>query len=506
MRVRLQVLFLLLSIPLFAGNRTDSVRIETARWESPWRTFNNSFEYNPASTFLVPVKNYTRVGTSYSNSNADNGMYLIQEGNAASALKLHTESFQVDSTFRFFGKAYFLTDEKRNVGWRDAEDYELLSPYLVADSIGGTYKRESYFLSGGASVSRGNYEFGLRGSYQGGVSYRQVDPRPRNTVSVIRINPGISYTFGKWNVGWFGEYERYRQNVDIQVEKEGRKIYFYLMQGFGIYNRQFSGLDDNFSRIYKGNQYSTGLHFNYGDKKQMTSGLVSVNNNVIQVVENSNRIPYRITDNLISTQVTHEREFLSQTLFIKGLYTLQQSIGNETQYTPVTINTTLVEWQFATQSDRYQQVNQNLHFSALLADKNLNKFSVWEQLDIHWLNSRQKYFYPYYHQYMQDISGSGTVGINYPFKKCTLVGSLKAGYKKNVSSSIFQAENNEITSRLIVPDYDFRRLDIAFYQLHMAFRFSAFKTLLTNISFDGGLQTAGNKTAFSTEICLGLNF
>ena len=506
MRVRFQILFLLLALPLFAGNRTDSVRSEVARWESPWRAFNKAFEYNPAATYSVPVKNITSVGASYSASKADDGMYLIQEGNAASALNLHTESFQVDKNYRFFGKAYFLTDQKNKVGWRDAEDYELLSPYLVADSIGGTYKRESYYLSGGASVRSRNLEWGIRASYEGGVSYRQVDPRPRNTVSVIRINPGVNYKMGKWNVGWFAEYERYRQNVDIQVEKEGRKIYFYLMQGFGIYNRQFSGMGDTFSRIYKGNQYSSGLHFNYSDEQQSTSGLVSLNNNIIQVVENSNRIPYRITDNKISLELTHERGLFGRTLFLKGLYNLQQTIGNETQYTPVTINTTLVEWQFATQSDRYQQLNQNIHFSALLADKKLNQLSVWEQVDIHWLDSRQNYYYPDYHMNIQNISCSGTVGINYPLKNSTFVGSLKAGYKKNLSSSLFQEENNEITTQLIIPDYDFRRLDMAFYHLNMAYRFPVFKSLLANISVDGGFHTAGTQTAFSTDICFALKF
>ena len=512
MRVRFQILFLLITLPLFAGNVSDSVRIETAIYESPWRVFSNAFEYNPAATFSVPVKNFSNVGANYASSNADNGLHLVQEGDGASALKLHSESFQVDKKYRFFGKAYFLTDQKNNVGWRDVEDYELLSPYLVADSIGGNYKRESYFLSGGATVRLRHIEWGIRAAYQGGVSYRQVDPRPRNTVSVIRINPGVNYNNGKWNLGWFGEYQRYRQNVDIQVEKEGEKKYFYLLQGFGIYNHQFSGPGDTFSRIYKGNLFTTGFNINYADKYQSTDALVSVSQNSIDATENSNRTPYQITHNQIAVQLTHEREVFNRTLFLKGLYTFHQTIGNETQYKPDLISNPdsssapLLQWNFASQSDRYQLLSHNAQFSVLLADKNLSRFSVWEQLNIDWQDSKQNYYYPYYHQFIQSISGAGIVGINYPLKRCSLVGSFKAGYKKNLSSSLFQTENNEITDRLIIPVYDFMRSNIASYQLNMKFRFPILKALLGNISIDGGLQTANDKKAFSTDICFSLNF
>jgi hypothetical protein len=64
---------------------------------------------------------------------------------------------------------------------------------LVGDSVGGNYKRETYFLSGGTSLKIENWELGIRANYKGSVSYRQVDPRPRNTVSVFSIHPGIIY-------------------------------------------------------------------------------------------------------------------------------------------------------------------------------------------------------------------------------------------------------------------------------------------------------------------------
>ncbi len=506
MKYSILILLFLASISLFARDETDSLSTDVTAWESPWRTFSNYFDYNPAATFTVPVKRFSEVGASYGMSHADNGLHLVQEGDGSSALQLHSESFQVDSNYRFFGKAYFLSDQKDNVGWRDVEDYNLLAPYLVADSVGGTYKRESYFLSGGASVRFCHIELGIRAAYKGGVSYRQVDPRPRNTVSVIRINPGITYQQGKWHYGLFGEYVRYRQNVDIQVEKEDKKVYFYLLQGFGIYNRQFSILDESFSRIYKGNLFTTGIHLNCGDKQQSTGAMVAFKTANIQVDESDKRTPYKLTHNEIISQVTHERELFNQTLFLKGQYSFHQAIGNETQYTPVTINTNYIVWEYATQSDRYQARTQNVQFSALLADKDLSKFSVWKRLDGAWQDSRQNYYYPYYHQFIQDATGSGTVGFNCPWKKSSFEGSVKVGYKKNISSSLLQGENNLITAQLLNPDFAFLTSDVTFYQIDMKLRFPLSPGLLANISAEAGLQTAKSRQTVFGGINITLNF
>lgn len=496
----------IVSIGLHAAGEVDTLHSQVAAWDSPWRSFSNYFEYNPAATFAVPVKHFSEVGSSYSVSHADNGMHLVQEGDGASALQFHSESFQVDSKYRFFGKASFTSDQKDNVGWRDVEDYQLLSPYMVADSIGGTYKREAYSVSGGASISLRHMEWGIRASYEGGVSYRQVDPRPRNTVSVIHINPGVTYSHGNWRYGLFGEYVRYRQNVDIQVEKTDRKVYFYLLEGFGIYNQQFSILDATFSRIYKGNLYTAGMHVNYGDNSQSTGALVALKRGIITVDESDKRTPYQLTHNEITAQVTHERELFHQSLFLKGIYSFHQAIGNETQYEPVTINTNFIVWNFATQSDRYQSRTQNAQFSALLANKDFSRFSVWEQLDGTWQDARQNYYYPYYHQFVQDAAGSGTIGINCPLGKTTWTGSVKAGYKKVLSSSLVQEENNLITTQLILPDYAFLTTDFAFYQVNLKAAFRVSHSILATVSAGGGLQQAKDKQAFSTDFHINLNF
>lgn len=507
MRVRFQILFLVISIPLFAGNRTDSVRSEISLWESPWISFSNYFQYNPAATFALPQVNMNEVRASYLTNQADEGLHLVQEGNGVSALKLSSESFQKDSCYRFFGKAYYSNDQKNNVAWRNVEDRTLLAPYFIADSIGGTYKREAYSISGGATVRTQNFEWGIRGSYTGGVSYRKVDPRPRNTVSVIQINPGVTYFHQNWRYGLFGEYTRYRQNVDIQVEKENQKYFFYLLQGFGNYNRQFSILAETFTRTYKGNLFNVGFHVNNNSAKEYATGaLLAFKVADIQVNEADKRTPYNLKHIEIESQLTHERKLFNRSLFLKGSYTFHQTIGNETQYYPTTINTNFVVWNFLTQADRYQSRNQLGQFSALLANKNSTVFSIWEQVDIRWQDIKDSYYVPDYHQNIQDITTSGTVGFNLPIQKTLFTGSLLGAYKKNLSSSLLQNDENIIVTQLILPDFEFLKSDMAYYQLNLKLRFPLSKATLANIAAGAGLQTYSGKKAYFTNISMALNF
>lgn len=492
---------------VLANSNVDSLSADLFAARSPWQILNRTFSYNPAAIFSVPILNLSNVETSYQFSRADKNLHLIQDGNGNNNFRLLSESFKKDANIHYFGKAYFETNEQYNTQWNDVEDYQLLSPYLVGDSVGGTYKRETYYLSGGASISRKNFEWAVRAEYKGSVSYRQVDPRPRNTVSVFSINPGIVYRAGNWHFGLAGNYLRYRQNVDIQVEKEDKKIFFYLMQGFGIYNRQFSGLNTSYTRIYKGNLFSSNIMADYKNSTQAGSAIISVSANSINSDESDRRTPYKIQHNRLEAELNHERNISGRTLFLKGKYNLLQTIGNETQYTPISINTNFVLWKFATQSDRYQSITHDAEFTALFANKNRHKFSVWQQLDATWSDVRQNYYIPDYHQIVQNITTKGSIGVFCPLQTSALSGGFGVGYKKVLDSSLLQNENNLITTGLIVPDFDFLSTDLFLYKLNFQYRTPLTSKMFAVFSGDACLQKAkDNKHAHNLNLNIAVNF
>ena len=471
-------------------------------WDGPFIKYSDYFEFNPSATFALLDDHYGMLGVDYAVSAADEKMHLVQDGDGLNALRIQTKSFQKTKSMAFFGEASFVSDQRSNVQWCDVEDRALLNPYLIGDSIGGDYYREAYSMGGGTSIRTGNWELGLRGLYKGGVSYRKVDPRPRNTVSSIRINPGVTYFAGPWRFGWYGSYERYRQNVDIQVEKEGRKVYFFLLQGFGIYNRQFSELEESYSRIYKGNLINTGLNLNYSKSPASKTGMrLSVQRDLLVASESDRRTPYKITRNGLNAELTHQQDMFGRTLFIRGSYDLLQTIGNETQYTPATINTNYIVWNFATQSDRYENVSEEMGISVSLVNQKYWETSVWGELEASRRQQNQNYFTPDYQQSIHDQTASATIGLHAPMRKSCLDVELQGGYRQVVFSDLYQSENTVLAERLILPDYDFLSSDRVFYEVKLKYGYGLVSTTLK-----GGLQQNGQLRAYFAQAGLALNF
>jgi len=497
----LYIALFFLALPLRAINPDDSSR-SVWLWEGPVQKYSDYFEFNPSATFALPNFHYGILGVDYGLSKADETMHLVQDGDGSNALRIQTSSYQKTGKQSFFGEASFVSDQRSNVQWCDVEDRALLNPYLIGDSIGGDYYREAYTMGGGTSIQTGKWELGLRGLYQGSVSYRKVDPRPRNTVSNIQINPGVTFLTGPWRIGWYGQYERYRQNVDIQVEKEGRKVYFFLLQGFGIYNRQFSELDESYTRIYNGNLFSTGLSLNYSKSPVLKSGLrIAAQRDGLEASESDRRTPYKITRNGLSAEFTHQQDMLGRTLLVRGSYTILQTIGNETQYTPTTINTNFIIWNFATQSDRYQSVMEGMGLSVALVNPKYWETSVWGQLELSRNQQNQDYYTPDYLQYIHDRTVSATLGLHAPMRKSCLDAELHVGHRQVFFSDLYQDENTVLASRLILPDYAYLSSDQTYYQVKLKYTYG-----LVSSTLAGGLRLNGQNQAYFAQAGLALNF
>lgn len=98
---------------------------------------------------------------------------------------------------RIWGNAYYHNGERKNVQWNESADYELIYPYVMADTIGGDIKSETYFFEGGYAASHGRWTFGGEFSYRALLEYRDVDPRPRNSIADLQGKAGASYQFNK---------------------------------------------------------------------------------------------------------------------------------------------------------------------------------------------------------------------------------------------------------------------------------------------------------------------
>lgn len=237
--------------------------------EKPWFR-NSAFVNNPSASFHMPVDSLLYIRTGASHALADKEMYLIENGNAFENIYIQTLSFKRTNKMTFFGKANYELSSNKNVSWSNVDNHQMLNPYIIADSVGGNYQREKYGIEGGFSQSSQNFEWGIRGIYNGSVAYRQIDPRPRNTVSELTIQPGIS--FKKRNIYWgiAPSFQRYRQSVEIHVEKEKKLIYLYSGKGLGLYNLQLSDFYSSYSRNYKAEIYAATSFIHWQNNNSKT--------------------------------------------------------------------------------------------------------------------------------------------------------------------------------------------------------------------------------------------
>ena len=102
---------------------------------------------------------------------------------------------------RLWGNARYTTGKETGVVWNETADFELLYPYVMADSFGGDLSLQEYAFTGGYSGRAGKFTWGIEGSYRAALEYRNRDPRPKNIVSDLDFAGGGSVRLGKYVVG-----------------------------------------------------------------------------------------------------------------------------------------------------------------------------------------------------------------------------------------------------------------------------------------------------------------
>ncbi|MCC8114662.1 MAG: hypothetical protein LIP03_11880 [Bacteroidales bacterium] len=133
--------------------------------------------------------------------------------------------------------------EQRNVVWNSTADYEMLYPYILADSVGGDLRREQYHFYGGFAHRGGEWVYGLSGSYRAVHSYRQVDPRPRNMATDLEFELSAARILGRYALGVAAGARFYKQVLDVEYfSQTGANSTQFQMTGLGQTYRRFDGV------------------------------------------------------------------------------------------------------------------------------------------------------------------------------------------------------------------------------------------------------------------------
>lgn len=250
---RLAALGLLL-LPLHVQGQVDStdVNCRTVEQTSALQTVGSfAFDYSAATAYFRQEHSYTELWGQLDWRREDEA-FEPAVGNGLLQGAFHVVSFlRLDARSVAFGGADYENGQKRNVLWNSSSDYEMLRPYVTADSIGGDLQHEQYRFYGGYARTDGRFNYGIMAAYRAQHEYRQVDPRPRNITAELTVDLSAGYLWKKHVVG---------AAAGVRVYKQEQSVEFYDPNGANTSVLHFTGLGTFYQR-YSGTTY-TSVRFN----------------------------------------------------------------------------------------------------------------------------------------------------------------------------------------------------------------------------------------------------
>lgn len=145
-----------------------------------------------------------------------------------------------------WGSAQFCSGTYRDIKWNNSGDYDLVGPYVVADSVGGELATRRYSFAGGYAGESNGWTWGAHVSYLAAIDYRNRDPRDKIVVSDLAIRLGVSRKlFSDYAISMGGDIRVYNQESDVTFYNPNNEIRTYALIGLGNYNPRFSGNTNN---------------------------------------------------------------------------------------------------------------------------------------------------------------------------------------------------------------------------------------------------------------------
>ena len=157
-----------------------------------------------------------------------------------------------------WGEASFTTGRQHDVKWNSTSDYDLLQPYILADTLGGDTRHERYAISGGYATRLGRWLLGAEMLVTAEQEYRSRDPRMRGIVTDLTMRLGGGYDVGDYRLGATFQGNIYKQTNSVVFYREEGVIPEYQMTGLGTEYSRFSG--DKRSLYYDGSAVALLLH------------------------------------------------------------------------------------------------------------------------------------------------------------------------------------------------------------------------------------------------------
>lgn len=259
-------LYILATLPLMVispsgsyGQTKDSssLFLPLAEHLSPMARHSDMTRKNPAIHAEAYTTDFSTAEAGYSMRREDMAV-TVQKGSGHDYGKFMAKSFRrLSGKNSVWGHAGYRRGTIYDVRWNSTSDYDIIYPYVTADSLGGNLTSEEYTAGGGYGHRTGRWIWGIEGNLRAAHEYRTVNPRPRNIVTDIGAGAGAAFTAGKVRIGLHICAEIYRQRSDVDFYGDKGIIGEYFMSGLGVHYARFKGNDNG--TMFKGHSWSAGI-------------------------------------------------------------------------------------------------------------------------------------------------------------------------------------------------------------------------------------------------------
>lgn len=503
MSFRSILLFFIFSSGILYAQDSTSVLLRIHENQLPENNFSNTFSVNPANLPYARHYSLSQLNAGYTNSSEQTNIQQLGKGirqflvNAQSYYKISAEN-------TVWGNAHYKNGRRKNVQWNESSDFQIVYPYVTADSIGGDLSFEEYSFKGGYAKSFQKMTLGIVADYRALMEYRDTDPRPKNTVSDLNVGVGISRNIGgHYAIGTSFNVQKYTQSNNLKFFSELGAPAVYHMTGLGVYNNLLTG--NKLSSFYDGKGYGANVQFFPKDRNGLALSM------------GYNRFDYEkiMTEfqNLVSSSILDER-YEGEVSYLKkaeerswgakiGFYYTDRA-GTENIFD----NQSTTSYIKISEAVKYTNQVTSVLFSGLysVADPELS-WSVAPGFNLK--NTVTKYIDPLRTVDLQQGIGRIDFSVSKLFSKSLINISTSFEHSWNLDAKMNlsdRTQNNQIFEML---DYNFAYLSSAYTKINLASRWDYKYADDLNLFATAGLDCynySNNKNNTYFQMSLGLTF
>lgn len=225
----------------------------------------------------------------------------VQRGTGSTTWGFEADSYMKYKSSTLWGSACYRNGCQRGVRWNESSDAGLVYPYFTADSIGGDLHAETYSFAGGYADHSNRLAWGVMLSYNAGLYYRNVDPRPRNTTGRLDIATGGAARIGRSDY-WGGvsvSYRKYKQSCDIEFVNELSDNSIWHLTGLGTHYERFAG--SGYSHYYNGHRWGASADLYPSSRRGAVASVEFTSFKFDHVLTSLNKLPLQsATDNRLT--------------------------------------------------------------------------------------------------------------------------------------------------------------------------------------------------------------